>query len=754
MAISARFSLLVPAVLILTASAHAQQPIPDDTAAAFVPLRGKTRDEVDRSESRKLYAMGLLRQRQDRLLDALRLLEEARQLDPEAPALYRALTPLYLALGRHEDAMAACRKVLDREPGDHETWYLYARQLRERGKPKEALEALAKGVACDGVREHLDVLVQMHYDCGTLSEELTEYGKAEAAYTEVIKILIDRRVALLDTGPFQSDQLDREAAKTYEHIGQVRIKAGQPAKAIEAFVAAKKLDPEHAGRLNQNLAEVCVGQNRPAEALTYLDEYLKTQPQAVKPYEMKISLLKQLGRERETLPALKAYAERDPFNVSLQLLLAQQYVREKQWAEAERRFQKLAETPSPEIYRALFDMYKEQARDGDRRPIGKALDLIDETVAAAAPRDDGGRGDAAAATKGRAMLVVLREDNDLVKALLLEAVGNLRNRRERNFSTWRLLGALAARTKQLEAAEVIYRQCLPNITRDSEAEVYGGLLDVLIDARKYEEVVKLATAGLGKAQNSNRLLFQTKLAAAYVRLGKGDEAVAAADEAVKLSEDRNRLLIRRMRVGVLMQLDRFKAAEAECQAMLKEFKEPGEIRDIRYALSSVYSAAKEQAKSEEQLRVILEADPNDATANNDLGYIMADQGKNLEEAEKLIRKAIDLDREEKKNAGAAHPDGTDDNAAYLDSLGWVLFRRGQPKEAREWLEKASVLSGGSDDPVVWDHLGDVYLKLEESARARSAWEKAIQLYELEKRRKADDRYKDVKQKLKTLKQER
>jgi tetratricopeptide (TPR) repeat protein len=251
------------------------------------------------------------------------------------------------------------------------------------------------------------------------------------------------------------------------------------------------------------------------------------------------------------------------------------------------------------------------------------------------------------------------------------------------------------------------------------------------------------------------MLFHVNRAQALVQLGRAEEAVAEADQAVDMAEESNRLRIRRLRVGILVQADRFDQAEAECKAMLKDYIQPGEVRDIRYALSSVYSSAKDYAKSEEQLRIILEADPNDATANNDLGYIMADQGKNLEEAEKLIRKAVELDLAEKKNGAKVRTDDDPNNAnaAYLDSLGWVLFRRGQLPAARDWLEKAVSLPGGSDDPTVWDHLGDVYFRMKDTTRAGTAWKKANELYEQEKRRKVDDHYKELKNKLKLLEQE-
>ena len=48
----------------------------------------------------------------------------------------------------------------------------------------------------------------------------------------------------------------------------------------------------------------------------------------------------------------------------------------------------------------------------------------------------------------------------------------------------------------------------------------------------------------------------------------------------------------------------------------------------------------------------------------------------------MIRKALELDVQQRRGAAALGVDGDRDNAAYIDSLGWVLFRRGRLKEAR------------------------------------------------------------------------
>ena len=188
----------------------------------------------------------------------------------------------------------------------------------------------------------------------------------------------------------------------------------------------------------------------------------------------------------------------------------------------------------------------------------------------------------------------------------------------------------------------------------------------------------------------------------------------------------------------------------ECLALLKEYNTPGDVREVRMVLSMAYTSAHRPEKSEEQLLLVLKADPNDAAANNDLGYQWADRSKNLDEAERMIRKAVDLDRQQRTQGDALVLDGDQDNASYVDSLGWVLFRRSELAEARRELERAVSLQGGSDSPEVWDHLGDVYFRSQMPAKAGDAWRKAVQLYETVRRR-PDDRRPEIEEKLRQLK---
>jgi Flp pilus assembly protein TadD len=102
-------------------------------------------------------------------------------------------------------------------------------------------------------------------------------------------------------------------------------------------------------------------------------------------------------------------------------------------------------------------------------------------------------------------------------------------------------------------------------------------------------------------------------------------------------------------------------------------------------------------------RDALKRDPDDPTVLNFLGYLLADHDQDLQTALEMIERAIEQDP---------------DNGAYVDSLGWAFYRLGRLLEARRELERAVDLTGG--DPVVREHLGDVYkdLRLLDMARAQ------------------------------------
>ena len=173
-----------------------------------------------------------------------------------------------------------------------------------------------------------------------------------------------------------------------------------------------------------------------------------------------------------------------------------------------------------------------------------------------------------------------------------------------------------------------------------------------------------------------------------------------------------RYRLKRAEVLLLEGRDAEAGAVLEALSMLS-----GPSRPTPAAISEVYLRAgarrEEKAdlpRAESLLRRAVEIDPANDRALNYLGYMLADRGVRVEEGLGFVRKALDL---------------SPDNGAYLDSLGWALFRLGRREQAREPLERAARLM--PEEPVIHDHLGDLYIALGMTEDAIRAWNEAIRL---------------------------
>jgi tetratricopeptide (TPR) repeat protein len=129
---------------------------------------------------------------------------------------------------------------------------------------------------------------------------------------------------------------------------------------------------------------------------------------------------------------------------------------------------------------------------------------------------------------------------------------------------------------------------------------------------------------------------------------------------------------------------------------------------LLYALGSAYESAGRRDAAVAQMRALLVLNPDHAEALNFVGYTLAEQGVRLEEAETLVRRALEL----KPRSGH-----------MLDSLGWVLFRRGDLRRAVELLEQADALAG--PDATILEHLGDAYRAASRPADAARAYSRAL-----------------------------
>jgi pentatricopeptide repeat protein len=149
------------------------------------------------------------------------------------------------------------------------------------------------------------------------------------------------------------------------------------------------------------------------------------------------------------------------------------------------------------------------------------------------------------------------------------------------------------------------------------------------------------------------------------------------------------------------------------------------VADVHYILSGVYVEMDKIDTAAEHLQLLLKQHPDEPKYNNDLGYIWADHDMHLDEAERMIRKALDEDRKQRQGTGKVDPENDKDNAAYLDSMGWVLFKKKKYEEAKPYLERA-IQDKDGQQVEIFDHLAEVCKALGQTEEAVAAWKKATE----------------------------
>lgn len=273
---------------------------------------------------------------------------------------------------------------------------------------------------------------------------------------------------------------------------------------------------------------------------------------------------------------------------------------------------------------------------------------------------------------------------------------------------------------------------------------------------------------------TNRLLFQQRLAANYWEAGERDKAIAIYQEMAKSDPKANSLLLQAYRIDrqfdralplgkeqyerdpsnlsiaieyaqTLTDAGRIKEgteilnklllsnpeeidlyialsqlyvqdkrfAEAEkilARAEEKSSKEGSDRDRIKFQKATVYERLKDYDRAELLFKELLKENPSNATVLNYLGYMLADRGVRLDEAVRYVKEALTLEPR---------------NGAYLDSLGWAYFKLNDLQNAEKYLLEADEIV--KNDATIVDHLGDLYHKTGDLQKAESYWLQSVKI---------------------------
>ena len=154
------------------------------------------------------------------------------------------------------------------------------------------------------------------------------------------------------------------------------------------------------------------------------------------------------------------------------------------------------------------------------------------------------------------------------------------------------------------------------------------------------------------------------------------------------------------------------------------------IADMYALLADIYHSSKQDDLSDNAFEQALKLDNNNSTTLNNYSYYLSERGAKLDEAEKMSKKSLELIEEaEKVSKSPADLKATE--ATYLDTYGWIQYKKGNYEQARGYIQKAIDLKTSAADAALYDHLGNIYYKLNDKS-------KAIQYWKISKEKGSDD----------------
>lgn len=189
--------------------------------------------------------------------------------------------------------------------------------------------------------------------------------------------------------------------------------------------------------------------------------------------------------------------------------------------------------------------------------------------------------------------------------------------------------------------------------------------------------------------------------------GKADAAIEALQALARAHGDL--LRVQFALAELLRGEERFDEAEVAYSAAIELGKADKREDWVPYFYRGIcHEQSKDWAPAEADFRKALSLNPTQPQVLNYLGYGLVDRGENLDEALGMIQKAVAADPEQ---------------GYIIDSLAWAYFKLGRYADALAPMEKASLLE--PVDPIVTDHLGDVYWMNDRKLEARFQWHRAL-----------------------------
>jgi len=513
-------------------------------------------------------------------------------------------------------------------------------------------------------------------------------------------------------------------------VGELAIRDGDFVQARAAFERAVAKDPG-AAALRFKLARITAQLDDADGAVRHAEAGLAIDPDN----EAGRLFLGRLHRIRHDVPGVERAlrdSEGRPVSGDAALLLNQVYLEQGRLEDALAVSRSLLEAEPENLgaYMALATVYERQGRFEEAEEVlRQALDL---------------QPDRFVLYSRLARMRRARSDREGEIALYREVLA----KHPGHYGTLISLGEAQITQNDLEGAIATYSEIVALFPDDVQA--IRRLASLEYGAGRYEQSAQRLRDAL--REHPEHYEFAYSLGQVLRGLGRDDEALAVFEQ---VPASHPLYIEARMQIAVilegegrlqeaLIEVDRlrtlrpergldFHAASLRVRAgdfeggvalLERLLAETPDDDEVLYQLGVVHGLAKDTDAALRYMQRSLDANPDNAHALNYIGYTWAERGERLDEAEALIRRALEL---------------SPGDGYIADSLGWVYYMRARPlmgterradgvvflEKARDQLDLAAELTGG--DPVVSEHLGDVYRLLDQKERALQYYLEAVEM---------------------------
>ncbi|MCW5982486.1 MAG: tetratricopeptide repeat protein [Bryobacteraceae bacterium] len=575
---------------------------------------------------------------------------EALRVDPEATFLADELSDLYVQAGRLREAVEEAKAALDRNPNDLNSRRILGRiYTRLLGDPRQG-----------SVNEEM------------VQRAIEQFQKlSEAAPNDVETWLTLGRLHKLAHNSNESEaaykkvlEIDADHEEALIGLAMVYSDLGDQPRSAEMLRRVVAKHPS--ARTLTALGRTYEQQKEYAQAAEIFKQALGLSPDNS---SLKYSLAENLLLSDQVDDAVKVYRElsqEDQKDYRPPLRLSQVYRTQGKFADARKELEKAREAAPDNLEVRYHEVNLLESEGKADEAIGVLKNILDST------RKD-------AYSSGE-------RSN---RAVFLER-----------------LGLMYRSNDQFEEAVATFRE-LQNLDAEFELRALAQVSDTHRQEKEFRKALEVIDEAY-KKDPDNRMVAMVR-ATVLADLGRSDEAVDAVRALLKDNKDLESYLTL---AQIYEKTKRFRDMGASLEHALPFAKTDEDKANVLFMKGAMHERMKNFDEAEASFREVLRLTPDNTSAMNYLGYMFADRNVRLEEALKLITKALETEP---------------NNGAYLDSLGWVYYRLGRLEEAEENLKRAA--QKVSRDPVVHDHLGDVYFRQGKLKEAIAHWRVSLKEWE-------------------------